>query len=200
MAEEIQSCGVILLAAGASTRMGQPKQLLAIDGVPLVRRSALAALASSARPVLVVLGANADRIRPCLADLNVIIAENADWAKGMGNSLGCGIRALTAAVAKIDATVIALADQPQLSGELIARLRQRQLDSGRSIVLSRKGTNLGPPALFLRKHFAKLGALRGDVGARSVAQANAAEVTTLEINDDTDLDTPDDYAAYLARR
>lgn len=178
--------------------MGRPKQLLEIDGVPLVRRAALAALSSSARPVVVVIGAHAELVRPLLADLPVLIAENRDWAKGLGPSLGCGLRALTAAAPKIEATVVALADQPHFCADLVARLRQRQHDSGRGIVLARAGANLGPPALFLRRHFAALGGLRGDVGARAVVQANAADATTLEISDPADLDTPADVARFLA--
>src|SRR3954467_3092348 len=82
--------GLAILAAGASTRMGAPKQLLELDGQPLLLRTVEAALASSAWPVVVVLGANAEKIRPTLARLPVLLTENPAWAEGMAASIRAG--------------------------------------------------------------------------------------------------------------
>ena len=88
--------GRVILAAGASTRMGSPKQLLALDGKPLLVRAVEAALASSAWPVVVVLGAQAEKIRPILARLPVLVAENPAWAEGMAASIRTGTCASSA--------------------------------------------------------------------------------------------------------
>ena len=198
MTEALQ-CGLVLLAAGASTRMGRPKQLLEIGGVPLVRRAALAALASSARPIVVVLGANAALIRPQLADLFVLLVENPAWPEGMGSSLRCGMQAMLAAAPALDGVIVALADQPQFSGAIIEQLRARQRETGKSIVAS--GTEqAGPPALFLRQHFPDLLACHGDSGARFLLKAQATSVARLDLGDQADLDTPADYREFLKKQ
>ncbi|MEI6051730.1 MAG: NTP transferase domain-containing protein, partial [Opitutaceae bacterium] len=86
--------GAIILAAGASSRLGSPKQLLLLDGQPLVTRAAQAALTAGAWPVVVVLGAHAEKIRPALARLPVIVVENAAWPEGMAASIRTGITTL----------------------------------------------------------------------------------------------------------
>ena len=200
MADEERPCGLVLLAAGGSTRMGRPKQLIEIDGVTLVRRAALAALASPAKPVVVVLGANAPSIRPQLADLAITVIEYADWADGMGGSLRCGVQTLIAAAPHLGAIIVALADQPHFTEKLVGQLLARQRISGKSIVASSHGDHLGPPVLFLRRHFAVLLALSGDAGARSILQAHASDVAKLSVPDEADLDTPADVARFLAQQ
>lgn len=200
MADGAIQCGLVLLAAGASTRMGQPKQLLEIDSEPLVRRAAKAALASSARPVAVVLGAHATRIRPHLVDLPLVLVENSGWAQGMSSSLRAGLRALNAAAPQLDAAIIALADQPHFSADLAGRLLAEQRRSGQSIVACRSDDHTGPPVLFLKKHFPELLALQGDDGARAVLKSRAPEVAIVDVPDAVDLDAPADYDRYVARK
>ena len=199
MTESLQ-CGLVLLAAGASTRMGRPKQLLEIDRVPLVRRAALAALASSARPIVVVLGANAALIRPQLADLFVLLVENSRWPEGMGSSLRCGMQAMLSAAPALDSVIVALADQPQFSGVIIEQLRARQRETGNSIVSSSVAAQVGPPALFLCRHFPELLACCGDTGARALIRANARNLASVDLGEQPDLDTPTDYRSYLKKQ
>ena len=199
MTEPLQ-CGLVLLAAGASTRMGRPKQLLEIDGVPLVRRAALAVLASSARPIVVVLGANAALIRPQLADLLVLLVENSRWPEGMGSSLRCGMQAMLSAAPALDSVIVALADQPQFSGVIIEQLRARQRETGNSIVASGAAAQVGPPALFLRQHFPELLVCCGDTGARALIRANATNLASIDLGEQPDLDTPADYRRLLEKQ
>src|SRR5580692_2476743 len=106
---------LILLAAGPSTRLGQPKQLLPFRGRSLLRHAAETALASSCRPVVVVLGASAERMKSELTDLPVMIAVNSGWESGMGSSIRAGLEALTNgknADAGVGAVVIMVCDQP----------------------------------------------------------------------------------------
>ena len=191
--------GVIILAAGASTRMGEPKQLLPITGHPLVIRAAEAALASSAWPVVVVVGAHADKIRPLLAPYPVLIAENPAWIEGMASSLRTGIATLQQFSRSLNAAVVALCDQPAFSAQIIDQLINVQRESGRSIVASHYNGRNGAPALFLREHFAALSTLTGEAGARDLLNSAPEAVATVDLPEmATDLDTPADYAAYQA--
>jgi molybdenum cofactor cytidylyltransferase len=200
MAEPFR-CGLVLLAAGASTRMGRPKQLLEIDGVPLVRRAAEAALAAPVWPVIVVLGAHAEKIRPTLASLPLLLADNAEWAEGLASSLRAGIRTLGLFSAHLDAAVIALCDQPGFSTETVAQLLALRRTSGRSIVATLAGGHLGPPVLFDREFFPALQMLEGDAGARQLLLAQREKIAVLEAPAlATDLDTPADYEKFLAER
>ena len=190
--------GAVILAAGASTRMGQPKQLLPFQGRPLVVHAVEAALATRAWPVVVVLGANAALIRPALARLPVLIAENPAWAEGMAASIRAGITTLQQFSRALDAGLIALCDQPAFTAAVIERLVAAQRATGRSIVAARHGDRNTAPALFRREHFPALAALTGEEGARHLLNDGFADVTTLELPElALDLDTPADYAALV---
>jgi CTP:molybdopterin cytidylyltransferase MocA len=189
--------GCILLAAGASTRMGRPKQLLPVAGQPLVARAAEAALASPAWPVVVVLGAHAAEIHPALARLPVLIAENAAWAEGLGSSIRAGLAALEKFSRTLDAALIALADQPAFSADAVARLVAAHRTNNSGLTAARYAGRLGVPALFARKHFSLLHALRGDEGARAILAAHAGQVTAVDLPElALDLDTPADYEKF----
>jgi molybdenum cofactor cytidylyltransferase len=198
--------GAVILAAGESARMGTPKQLLLLDGRPLLVRAIEAALASPAWPVVVVLGAHAEKIRPLLARLPVLIAENPAWSEGMASSIRVGVTTLQQFSRQLDAALVALCDQPAFSADTIGQLVAAQRTSGRSVVAARYAGRQGAPALFLREHFDTLTHLTGEEGARALlngtpglsAEALAKEerVATVDLPAlALDLDTPEDFAA-----
>jgi molybdenum cofactor cytidylyltransferase len=188
--------GAVILAAGNSARMGTPKQLLLLDGQPLLDRAVEAALASEAWPVVVVLGAHAEKIRPVLARRPVLVAENPAWAEGMASSLRVGIATLQQFSRQLDAALVALCDQPAFSADVIAQLVAAQRATGRSIVAARYGGRNGAPALFLKEFFPALAALTGEEGARPLLNGGPAHVAAVELPAlALDLDTPADYAA-----
>lgn len=179
--------------------MGTPKQLLELDGKPLLVRAVEAALASPAWPVIVVLGAHAERIRPVLARLPVLITENPAWAEGMAASIRAGVTTLQQFSRHLDAALIALCDQPAFSADTIAQLLATQRTSGRSIVAARYAGRHGAPALFLREHFASLTSLTGEEGARELLNGDPARIASVELPAlALDLDTPADVAAFQA--
>jgi molybdenum cofactor cytidylyltransferase len=186
----------VILAAGASTRMGTPKQLLEIAGRPLLVRAVEAALASPAWPVVVVLGANAEKIRPVLARLPVLTTENPAWAEGMASSIRAGVTTLQQFSRRLDAALIALCDQPAFSADTIAQLVAAQRTTGRSIVAARYAGRHGAPAVFLREHFDTLAHLTGEEGARALLNGDPERVAAVDLPAlALDLDTPADFAA-----
>lgn len=199
MSKPTQCCGVVILAAGASRRMGRPKQLLPIRSTTLLESAVDAALQSSAWPTVVVLGANIAEIRPLLTRRPVLIAENAAWSEGMASSLRAGLTVMSAFSPRIDAVLFALGDQPAFSARLIDLFIQTQRTTGRQVVAARYQGHLGAPALFTREHFSALNALVGDEGARKlIARLPDREVAALDLPELAhDLDTPEDYAAFL---
>lgn len=185
--------GAIILAAGASTRLGRPKQLLMFEGTPLLVRAVEAALASDAWPVIVVLGAHAEAIRPSLARLPILIAENATWAEGMASSIRAGITLLQQFSRGLDAALIALCDQPAFSANTISRLVESYCTTNVGIVATRHGNRPGAPAIFDRQHFAALAALTGEEGARTLLNGDISRVGTIEAPELAfDIDTPSD--------
>ncbi len=192
--------GLVLLAAGASTRMGEPKQLIEVGGAPLIVRSVQTALESAAWPVVVVLGAYTEKIRPRLARLPVLIAENPAWAEGMASSLRTGVDTLRTFSRALDGALLAVADQPAFSADVIARLVAARRETGRGIVAARYAGRLGVPALFGREHFAALTALTGEEGARHFLAAHASTTEAVDMPElAVDLDTPEDLAAWQGR-
>jgi CTP:molybdopterin cytidylyltransferase MocA len=193
--------GAVILAAGESARMGTPKQLLVVDGRAILIRTVEAALASPAWPVVVVLGANAEKIRPLLARHPVLIADNPAWSEGMASSIRVGVSTLQQFSRALDGALVALCDQPAFSSDVVSRLVAAHHATGRSITAARYRGRNGAPALFLREHFSTLTSMTGEEGARTLLNGDPALVAPVELPElAMDLDTPADYAALPPAR
>lgn len=180
----------IVLAAGASRRLGAPKQLLQIDGESLLRRAALAALQTQPMQSIVVLGAQSDAIFKSITDLPVQRVDCADWDLGMGASLRSGIAALDDS---IDGALIVLCDQPDLTASHLQRMTDAWRTDPTSAIASAYGGTVGVPALLPRAWFSDLLALRGDHGARELLRSRSNEVTAITApNLERDIDFPGD--------
>ena len=168
-AERPARIGAVVLAAGASRRLGQPKQLLVVSDQPLLER-AVDALLSDPRiwPVVVVLGAEAPVVRAAVARRPVLFAENAAWAEGMASSLRAGLATLRQFSREVDAVFCALCDQPAFDGHVVRQLLDRRETTGAGVVAARYAGHPGAPAIFSREHFPALAQLTGDAGARQL--------------------------------
>lgn len=187
--------GLILLAAGGSSRLGHPKQLLPYRGRTLLRHAAETALASVCRPIVAVLGAQADHLRPEMAGLEVLIVENPGWEEGMGSSIRIGLAALEMSAPDVSGVLLMLCDQPLLSPKALDALVRSHLDTGSPLVASEYGGTRGVPAFFSRALFPELRALKDAQGARAVIAAHASEAVTLPLPAGVwDVDTAADYA------
>ncbi len=187
----------VVLAAGQSRRMGAlNKLLIEVDGEPMVRRVASAALASGATPVVVVTGHEAERLQAALDGLDVTFTHNPDYAEGMSSSLHCGIEALDPARAPgVDGAVVCLGDMPRTSADLIDRLIAGfgPLE-GRAIGVPTYRGKRGNPVLWAARFFGEMRNLSGDVGARHLIGDHADAVYEIESPDHSvtiDVDTPE---------
>ena len=191
--------GAVILAAGGSTRMGEPKQLLRLDGRTLLRRTVDTVLASPAWPVVVVLGAHTESIRPEIAQLPALVVENSEWKEGLASSIRTGVRVLDAFSLSLQAALLIPCDQPHLSPGAITRLVDIHRQGGPPIVAACYGGHPGPPALFARSHFHELMELRGPEGARPLFARHADRFATVDLPElAVDLDTPGDLRKFLA--
>ena len=191
-----EKIGIVILAAGASTRLGEPKQLLKYDHKNLLQRTIDAAVSSNADPVVIVLGANADQISKEIDRSKINVVINTEWEEGMASSVRNGLNELLFISPSIDAVILMVCDQPHISSELINDVIDKQKESGKTIVTSNYGETFGPPALFHKSLFHELMQLKGDVGARKIIQHHSDEVATvLFTKGKIDIDTKEDYDA-----
>ena len=189
--------GAMVLAAGQSRRMGTlNKLLIEVDGEPMVRRVATAAIASRAEPVVVVTGHEAERVEAALAGLDVVIVHNPDFAEGMSSSLHCGLQALDGrSEGGLDGALICLGDMPRTSAALIDRLIAgfNPLE-GRAIGVPTWRGKRGNPVLWAARYFGEMQALSGDVGARHLIGDHSDAMYEVESPDHSvtiDVDTPE---------
>ncbi|MGD0412845.1 MAG: nucleotidyltransferase family protein [Verrucomicrobiota bacterium] len=172
---------LMILAAGASARLRQPKQLLPFRGRSLLRHAAETALASVCRPVVVVLGAYAERLHGELSGLPVTVAMNPQWTEGMSSSIRAGLKALAPGSAGPNAVIIMLCDQPLISAQFLDRLVAVHQSSGKGIVAAAYGGEGGAPALFSRAYYPELAALRGSRGAKAVIVRHAKDAERIAL-------------------
>ena len=183
--------GAIILAAGSSRRLGQPKQLLKLGGDTLVQRVVRAARDGGCDPVVVVTGAFRESVAASLTDLNPRLVSNHRWERGIGTSIRTGLYGL--ANNNIDAAIVLTCDQPAVDATVIRALIEEYEKTSRPIVASRYADTLGVPALFDRAVFPELARLPDENGAKIVIQKDRSRVASLSFpNGIIDLDKPED--------
>lgn len=186
--------GVVLLAAGNSSRLGQPKQLLLFKGKTLLQHSIELTAAADTTFTVVVLGANAELLQPCIKDNKVHTVINKRWREGMASSIVCGVRLLKEVDNTIEGFILMVCDQPYVTTFLIDELIRVHRNTGKLIVTCSYGETFGPPALFHKSVFKELMELTGDVGARSIIKKYPGEVEFVPFPEGiTDVDTEADY-------
>ncbi|MEA5597856.1 nucleotidyltransferase family protein [Rivularia sp. UHCC 0363] len=191
--------GLIILAAGKSNRMGKPKQLLTYQGSSLISHAVKTGLNSICKPVIVVLGAYVEHIKPQINKFPVQIIENPYWKTGMSSSIHAGITVIKTSHPNLDAVIIALADQPLINQTVFNQLVQSYQETQNIIIASAYDDIIGVPALFDRSLFTELNNLEGDKGAKTLMRKYQDEILTINIPQAAiDIDTPDDYEKLLA--
>lgn len=186
----------VVLAAGGSTRFGQPKQLLSWGGRPLVTHIADTAWSAGLDPVIVVIGSAAESVAPLLAGRPFQVVRNYRWETGVSSSLNVAIAALPPTV---EAAIFIPADQPLITPQFLQRCVEtwRATKAGIVIPQTRDGSR-GNPVLFSREFFAELATLSGDVGGRALFAQYADRIVSVPVTDAqilSDVDTPESFAA-----
>jgi molybdenum cofactor cytidylyltransferase len=187
----------VILAAGTSSRLGQPKQLLDLHGEPLLRWTVRNAIASGLDEVVLVLGARAEEIGTAVGELGQRTVINPDFAKGQGTSLVAGLKAIDA---RVEGILFMLGDQPQVGPEIIDLLIERFRDAGAPIVQPVYGGIPANPVLFSLTLKDELLAITGDEGARSIVRAHKKDIVFVSVSDGPpprDVDTIEDYQALI---
>lgn len=191
--------GVILLAAGSSSRMGQSKQLLAVDDEPMLVKMVKVSLRAGASPLIVVLGAGEKEHREVIEDFPVEIVQNSSWSSGMGSSLKCGIEHLVTKFEDIDAAIVMVCDQPHVSSTYIKSLITKYEDTNRAIIASYYSGASGVPVLFDKSLFKEILALSDEEGAKKLLKQYPRHVELIDFPEGAiDLDTPGDYQSFLS--
>ena len=191
--------GIILLAAGSSSRLGRAKQLIEFQGKTLIQKAIDEANKSQANCLVLVLGANAELIQTGFDITSTPYIVNSDWQQGMSSSMQAGLRFLMEKEA-IDQVVLMLCDQPFVDASLIDQLITSKADSGKGIVAAAYSDTLGVPALFDKRYFEELLELTGSEGAKKVIFNHLLEVHALDFPlGAVDLDTEEDVNQFLIR-
>lgn len=193
----MEKIGIIILAAGESKRMGLPKQLLNIEGVSLIRRTAEVALATDCYPVVLVIGAHKAQLAHEIIDLPLTVIDNQMWHEGMASSVKMGLAGLYMTYKDVEAVIMLVCDQPYISVSLLERMIEIYRTKKPPIVACKYEDQVGVPALFDRKLFEELLSLTGDKGAKPVLMNHLDEAYLLTFEAGSiDLDTPEDYKNF----
>lgn len=192
---------IVIIAAGASSRMGEPKQLLQWGNTTLLGHALEQANASRADSVYVVLGANFEKIASTISSTRAQVLKYDDWQKGMGNTIAYSIDHLTTSKLKRDAILIMLADQPQVSTLFLNQMIDAYHNQQQGIVATHYAdSGAGVPAIFDKQYFDQLMLLSGDKGAKSLLNKNKGDVLALSPQTQfIDIDTRDTYLSFKNR-
>jgi molybdenum cofactor cytidylyltransferase len=187
----------VILAAGGSSRMGRPKQLLKFRGTSLLRRAIDTAFAVPTEQVIVVLGHAADQLLPECAATSATVVLNDQWTEGVSTSLRGGLAAVSSEARGV---FIYPADMPLVTPEALRELAHRQQVSGRPAAMTDAGGVRGVPVFITRSLFPALMIQEGDVGGAQYLRAHPEAVEAVHFDDPDlvrDVDRPEDYARLL---
>jgi molybdenum cofactor cytidylyltransferase len=185
--------GVIVLAAGNSSRLGRPKQLLPYRGRTLLTHTTTEILNAGLHPIVVVTGAFHAEVSDSLHGQSVDIVFNPAWEEGMASGIVAGLSKILSAHPDVDAVIIAVCDQPFISSALLSQLVSTHETSGKGIIASAYANSVGTPVLFGRSYFEQLLALSGSEGAKKLLKQYPDDLATVAFPEgDIDIDTGDD--------
>jgi molybdenum cofactor cytidylyltransferase len=191
--------GIILLAAGSSSRLGRAKQLIEFQGETLIQRAIEEAKKSKANCLVLVLGSNPELIQTGFDTSSTPFIVNPDWQHGMSSSMQAGLRFLMEKE-DVDQVVLMLCDQPFVDASLLDQLITAKETSGKGIVAAAYSNTLGVPALLEERYFDELLQLTGSDGAKKVIFKHQSEVQALDFPlGAVDLDTEEDVSQFLIR-
>lgn len=191
----MKNTGIILLAAGNSTRMGSPKQLLLYQGKTLLERIVDTSLqVFDNNKIILVLGANHSEIAFQIKDKITLISVNEEWESGMASSIKAGLQTLLKHFPDMQRCIISVCDQPYLSNEVFIEMLKLADYSSKEIIAAKYAGTIGVPALFSKKYFKKLLHLSCEQGAKKIIQQNMDDVNIFIFDEGAiDIDTPSDY-------
>jgi molybdenum cofactor cytidylyltransferase len=192
----------VILSAGESSRMGQPKALLPVDGIRFIEKITRALQATKVEKIVVVLGHNARDMREKIADLPVTILVNENYNQGQLSSLLVAIRGLESRNpgGEIEGILVHLVDHPYLSASLVDLMIDRFRESKKLIVVPRYQGRRGHPVILSRALFPELLKTPLDQGAKAVVHAHRAETLEIDTEDEgviVDIDTPEEYKKHV---
>jgi molybdenum cofactor cytidylyltransferase len=190
--------GIIILAAGNSSRLGKPKQLLPYQNNSLLRNAVEQSLLVPQSIVLIVTGASKEIVEGELNSEQILVRYNADWQTGMASSIKTGVAELLLQYPSLDALLIAVCDQPFLNAGIMSSLIAEYNRTHKNIVASAYNDTLGTPVLFSKKYFTHLQELAEQEGAKKIIINHAEDTTSVHFPEGgIDIDTDEDYSNLL---
>jgi len=193
--------GIIILAAGSSSRLGKPKQLLDYNGKTLLQTVINEALATDCKPVIVVLGAYAQEIADQHRHNGINVVINQSWEEGMGSSIVAGLSTIVKNNNEIESIIIAVADQAFIKKRNFNNLIAKQKETGKKIIASSYNETIGTPVLFKKDYFEALLLLKGVEGAKNILKQYSEDLETVVFErGGIDIDTETDYNHLISRR
>ena len=191
--------GLIILAAGASVRLGKPKQTLLFRGKSFIQHAVESGIQANCKPVVVVTGAYASQVLPEMQRYAVRVVYNAAWAEGMASGIRCGVAAFMKEAPLSSGVIIMVCDQPFADATLLMQLIQKQQETGKPIIACSYNHTLGVPAYFSHQLFPELLALQGHEGAKKILAGHRLSVATVAFPlGGIDIDTLSDYEQLTA--
>lgn len=189
----VNSYNIVILAAGASSRLGEAKQLLEHENVSLLQHAINEATLTNARVVIVVLGSQSESIAKRIKSNKLVIVQNPEWKEGMASSIRSGVNAMEADY-PADGAILMVCDQPHVTTALLNQLISEQHLSEKPIVASEYLNTVGTPALFHHSYYPTLQNLQGDAGAKKILLQHDGDVYRVSFPDgEIDIDTRNDY-------
>jgi molybdenum cofactor cytidylyltransferase len=189
--------GIIILAAGSSSRMGEPKQLMKYKNKTFLQHIVGEAKNAGLDPVICVTGYQSDLITESLSGMDVSTIYNEHWPEGMGSGISAGIKQVL--LSEVDSVILAVSDQPYVSSDLFGMMVRWKDQSGKGIVACTYAGTLGTPVLFSRDYFSRLQSLNGNQGAKNIVKINLPDVCPVEFEKgNIDIDTKEDYENLIS--
>lgn len=196
--KKIIMTGLIIIAAGPSSRLGHPKQKILFKGKSLLQNAVEIALNLQCKPVIVILGAHNEEIRPDIENEGIIIYDNPYWEEGMSSSIRLGIAILQKTEPRVSDVIIMVCDQPFIDTGLLETLRNKKAITGKGIIACSYNDTLGVPVLFDKKFFPELLLLEGQEGAKKLLLKHKESLADIPFPlGNVDIDTIEDYEALM---